>query len=97
MATNKGFRITSDPMRAKDPSMAVVAKPTPSSESRTMLQQATRTDNPRHHLASKLEGGVHMGGPGRQLPNHTAKVSHTGFHSHMGVSGAGHRFPGRRV
>ena len=98
----KGFKSTSSPSQvpSSQASRATVAQATTQGD-RTAIQQATRTDNPRHHRAGVLEGSIGSGvgyrGPARDIPNHAAKVSRTGFHAHMGVSGAGHKFPGRRV
>src|SRR6266446_2931227 len=98
---SKGFKITGNPLAVKDSSHPVVAKATVQSEGQTKLQQGARTDNPRHHRAGVLEGSIGSGvgyrGPARDIPNHAAKVSRTDFHGHMGTSGSGHKFSGRRV
>lgn len=74
---------------------------------RNLVNHTPQSDNPRHDYASRLEskqGGSRYQptkdiactpGPGRHNVNH-APVR-TGYHSHMGTSKVGHKFPGRRV
>jgi hypothetical protein len=110
MATKTGFKITSDPMKAKDTSREIVNPQTTKDggEGNSIVNRGVLRDNPQHHYASELEdkqgssGQYQPGkqtlcapGPSRIVTNH-AFSREAGYHAHMGTAGRAHSFPGRR-
>jgi hypothetical protein len=105
----KGFKITSDPLAAKDGSRPAVAKATSQSEGQNRVNEGPRQDNPRHEsrpLESVKHGsGQYMpgdrvftaSGPSRETVSHAYKPERP--HAHMGTANSkrAHSFPGRRT